>query len=63
MRPVVGVSALSFLQCFDAGGWVSERSVCLLKICATYPKGSPEKKQRNKTERDQLTEVYVKNCS
>ena len=33
---VVAVSAVSFLQCFNTVGWVTERAFCLQKSCATY---------------------------
>jgi len=38
-RPLAGVSALSFLQCFDTAGWVTGRTSGPQESCATCPQG------------------------
>ena len=41
MRPgQVGVSGLSFLQCFDTVGWVTGRASGPRETCATFPRSS-----------------------
>jgi len=36
VKPPVGVSALSFIQCFDTVGWMTGRSPSPVKTCALY---------------------------